>query len=318
MESQPGVGTVFYISLVVDKQDDGRAIKEHRLLDFPTLLISKDASLARAVTHILEFGGILPHSFADLAAAADWLKNSSDEAHALRGIILDHDDLNIIPPTFLEAIEKRGLSKRCVLILMGASEDHPSTRCFNRLFHTVYFASKPPTSRELLNFLNTGPQPPDRQAGRANPPCIQTEDLPVPIEQNPVKVLLADDNLINRQLARIFLNQLGAQVNEAGNGLESVESCRHNRYDLILMDIHMPEMDGLEAAQRIRALHNNPNCDVPIVALTADAMNQERTQYLKAGMNDHLSKPITEAALRQTLEKWCFAPKAASVSADTL
>lgn len=304
VKSQPGVGTVFYVSLVLDKQD--RAVEEHQLLNLPILLISDDTALARAISHILEFGGAQPYRVADLTAAADWLKGSPDDVDALRGIVLDHDDSQIIAPTFLKTVQERELGQHCVLILMGASEDHPGMRCFKEIFRTVYFANKPPTARELLNFLSTRPQPPNSRFTSVDHYYDQEKELPVPTAPSHIRVLLADDNLINRRLARTFLNQLGILVDEASNGLEAVEACRHKNYDLIFMDIHMPEMDGLEATQRIRTLEDNPNSHVPIVALTADAMNQERAQYIKAGMNDHVSKPITETALKQMLEKWCL------------
>jgi CheY-like chemotaxis protein len=80
---------------------------------------------------------------------------------------------------------------------------------------------------------------------------------------------------------------------------------RQQSYDIILMDIHMPELDGLEATRRLRNEADNPNRESPVIAVTADALGGERDQCLAIGMNDHLCKPITEGALQQLLGKWC-------------
>nr|MDQ2695361.1 response regulator [Pseudomonadota bacterium] len=126
------------------------------------------------------------------------------------------------------------------------------------------------------------------------------------------RVLVADDNVINRQLARIFLNQLGVAVDEANNGREALEVCASRYYDLILMDIHMPEMDGCEATRHIRARALNGG--TPVVALTADVLNRDHGRYRAAGINDYLPKPITELALQQTLAKWCPAYQPATAA----
>lgn len=118
------------------------------------------------------------------------------------------------------------------------------------------------------------------------------------------RVLLADDNPVNRRLAAIFLKQLGLLIDEVENGEEAVEACRSTGYDLVLMDVHMPVMDGIEATRQIRALSNNCNARVPIVALTADAMHEERERFLRSGMDDHIAKPITLQALRSLIELW--------------
>jgi CheY-like chemotaxis protein len=242
----------------------------------------------------------------DLATAAEYLAGTREFTGTLRGIVVDFSVLHLNPDIFLAAAQTSVIGRHCALILMGATEDLEPARRFNEAFPTVYFANKPPTGRELLTLLDANPQ--FSSSSDTFPKEGSHDEERVPIFGKAVKarVLLADDNLINRQLARIFLNQLGAQVDEADTGMQAVEACRINHYDLILMDIHMPNMDGLEATRRIRTLEDSANSVVPVIALTADAMNQERAQYLDAGMNDHLSKPITEESLRSILEKWCL------------
>ncbi|MCL2742369.1 MAG: response regulator [Planctomycetaceae bacterium] len=118
------------------------------------------------------------------------------------------------------------------------------------------------------------------------------------------KILLAEDNKINQLVAEGLLNILGVNLTVVDNGRQAVEAVKNNDFDLILMDVQMPEMDGIEATIEIRAL-DKPGIDrLPILAMTANAMNTDYHKSLDAGMNDHLTKPIDPAKLRIALEKW--------------
>lgn len=118
-----------------------------------------------------------------------------------------------------------------------------------------------------------------------------------------VSVLLVEDNPINQMVATEILEMAGIHVFKASNGLEAVDTIKGNVFDVILMDIHMPKMDGLEATKTIRNVLNMN--DLPVIAMTADAMKGDREKYLAAGMNDYVSKPIDTkklfAALRRNL-----------------
>ena len=116
------------------------------------------------------------------------------------------------------------------------------------------------------------------------------------------KVLLTEDNLLNQQMAQELLGDLGLEVMLAGNGKEALNALGENAFDVILMDIQMPEMDGFEATRRIRA--NSNWRGLPIIAMTAHAMQGDREQCLAAGMNDHLPKPIDYQELHKTLSRW--------------
>jgi len=115
-------------------------------------------------------------------------------------------------------------------------------------------------------------------------------------------VLLADDNLVNQEVARELLHSVGLQVDVADTGLRAVNMADRRRYDLILMDMQMPEMDGLQATRAIRAKPRLAN--VPIIAMTANAFSEDREACLDAGMNDHVGKPVEPAALYDTLLRW--------------
>jgi two-component system sensor histidine kinase/response regulator len=115
-------------------------------------------------------------------------------------------------------------------------------------------------------------------------------------------ILAVDDNDINLQVVQEILEDLGLQVSTAADGAQAVDMVRAKRYDLVLMDMQMPVMDGLEATRAIRAFADHGN--LPIVAMTANAMTQDRQRCLDAGMNDFVAKPIEPERLFEVLRQW--------------
>jgi signal transduction histidine kinase/ActR/RegA family two-component response regulator len=123
---------------------------------------------------------------------------------------------------------------------------------------------------------------------------------PAMAERHPLRILLAEDNVVNQKLAMRLLQQLGYRADLAGNGVEAIERIEREPYDVVLMDVQMPEMDGLEASRRITAqwpVGQRPR----IVAMTANAMQGDREECLAAGMDDYVTKPIRVDALVQAL-----------------
>ena len=121
---------------------------------------------------------------------------------------------------------------------------------------------------------------------------------------NKPRVLLAEDNTINQKVAHLMLDKMGYRVDVVSNGHEALDAVAQNDYVAILMDVQMPEMDGLEATRRIRA-EDSParNPQVPIIALTAHALDQDRQRSLDAGMDDHVSKPIDSEIIAKILAR---------------
>ena len=133
-------------------------------------------------------------------------------------------------------------------------------------------------------------------------------DAPVtapPVEGRQLRVLVVDDNEINLRVAAGFLKKLGHSVELTMDGYAAVEAARVELFDLVLMDCHMPLMDGYETTRQIRRL-GTPNGAIPIIAMTA-ADSATRAVCLGAGMNDFLRKPVTKEQLADLLRQWCRA-----------
>ncbi len=175
------------------------------------------------------------------------------------------------------------ISSRLVQMMRGTLEVESAPGRGSRFFFTV---ALPVAARELL----TGPHVDEAALA----------DLPAHCD-----VLLAEDNLINQRLMVRLLERKGARVTVAANGLEALEKHAAQRFDVILMDVQMPEMDGLAATRALRAREAVSGTHTPIVALTAHAMQGDRERCLAAGMDDYLTKPVRpqelELALRRAL-----------------
>ncbi|HEV8039165.1 MAG TPA: ATP-binding protein [Bryobacteraceae bacterium] len=129
---------------------------------------------------------------------------------------------------------------------------------------------------------------------------------PKPAGAHSLHILLAEDNVVNQRLASEFLKRDGHSIVVVADGQQAVTAARDQAFDLVLMDVHMPAMDGLKATAQIRAAENGTGRHLPIVAMTASAMQGDQEKCLEAGMDGYLTKPIDIASLRQTLTK--FAP----------
>jgi CheY-like chemotaxis protein len=127
-------------------------------------------------------------------------------------------------------------------------------------------------------------------AGPAAAPAAAARDI------GPLRILVVEDNQVNQLLATVLLSKAGHRIDIAANGLEALDAVGSRPYDVILMDVQMPEMDGIEATKRIRGMAGKVR-DIPIIAMTANAMKGDRERLLAAGMNDYVSKPIDKGQL---------------------
>ncbi|OOZ42480.1 hypothetical protein BOW52_02985 [Solemya elarraichensis gill symbiont] len=125
---------------------------------------------------------------------------------------------------------------------------------------------------------------------------------------NGARILLVEDNSINQQVAMELLEQMGCEVEMASNGIEAVDMIKHKKFDLVFMDIQMPKMDGLEATRQIRKLKTQADekypSNIPIIAMTAHALVDDHEKSLRAGMNDHITKPLDPGKIMEVLLNW--------------
>ena len=141
---------------------------------------------------------------------------------------------------------------------------------------------------------------------QSGPACPAETGAQTPLDEGwaEARVLLVEDNDINQKVARRLLERLGLRPDSAWNGVEAVEAARETAYDLVFMDIQMPEMDGFIATRHLRQQTGATRNDVPIVAMTAHAMKGDRERCLEAGMNDYISKPVKARELRGVVSRF--------------
>jgi CheY-like chemotaxis protein/HPt (histidine-containing phosphotransfer) domain-containing protein len=164
------------------------------------------------------------------------------------------------------------------------------------------YLTKPARQAELFDSLSAVLAP-EAAAPRSRP--LVTRHAIREMRRGAVRILLAEDNITNQQVAVGILQRLGLRADAVANGAEAVRALESLPYDLVLMDVQMPELDGLAATRAIRtgkAAVLNPG--IPIVAMTAHAMRGDRERCLEAGMNDYIAKPVSIRTLAAVLDKW--------------
>ena len=150
----------------------------------------------------------------------------------------------------------------------------------------------------LLAALATGW---NENTGDDRDPLSNDSQINIPVGDH-LRILLAEDNNVNQRVAIAMLSKGGHEIDIANDGVEALMMASRKQYDVVLMDIQMPNMSGIDATQKIRRLPG-PNSDVPIIAMTANAMVGDRESYLDAGMNDYVSKPIDPNMLSAALTR---------------
>ena len=196
------------------------------------------------------------------------------------------------------------------LVMLTSLDRHGDTPRLAAIGFAAYL-TKPVRTRDLLAAVAKVMSGDPRQWQMDTQPMITRNSLAQEAAQQRFegRVLLVEDNLVNQKVAMRFLERLGCSVDVAHNGAEGVAAAQKNRYDMILMDLQMPVMDGLTATRRIR---ENELSHTPIIALTANAMNGDRERCEAAGMDGYLTKPIEVERLRGALTQFGLALEVAA------
>jgi PAS domain S-box-containing protein len=294
IESEEGNGSVFKFGIpVVPALAMSRAEGPSSKLAGLRALVVDDVEINRRICRgQLEGFGLVVAEAPDAASALATLRCAADPAAAFDLIVIDHHMPETSGPMLGREIRSSWPEIAAKLILMSSSplgrdEDAPVRETFDAVL------IKPVHRHPLLQCL----------ARLFDPQPAATAARALPRQDTGRRILVAEDNLINQRIAVGLLRKAGHEVDIASDGIEAVAAVKSTHYDLVLMDVQMPRCDGLEATRQIRALPP-AQADVPIVAMTAHAMQGAREEYLSAGMNDYVSKPFDPRVFTAMVERW--------------
>lgn len=302
VESTPGKGSIFGFRIKlqtaptdaelpgVDESDQGASLKGKRIL----LLDDQDAGRDALMETLSGFGCEVEWMEPDYNLISDLEQQCQDARHDL--VLVDRQLKGI---NILEALPGiravPGLKNLPCVQMALSNEAHLHEQAENAGCQLLV---KPVTPSALLEALQSA-------LGLESTRKFTKRSKELPDDLTPLaglEVLLVEDTPFNQEIAMEFLQEAGMRIEVAENGQEALDALHNKLYDLVLMDVQMPVMDGFEATRKIR---QNPRyARLPVIAMTANAMKGDRNRCLQAGMNDYVSKPVSQARLYQTLLKW--------------
>jgi PAS domain S-box-containing protein len=304
VESEEGKGSDFWFTVRLGMQTEGaQAVKisPANLNDVRVLIVDDNATSREILNTHMASWGMRPTE----------AENGPDALHALYQALNDDDPFR----TAVIDMQMPGMSGEALGRAINADPSLAGTRMVMltslgergdaRLFEDIGFAAytnKPIRRRELkavLSLVLTEPTPrPIVTRHTAREMLNQFRD-------HKALILVAEDNITNQQVALGILKKLGLKANAVANGAEAMKALSTIPYDLVLMDVQMPVMDGLEATREIRKIESAVlNHGIPIIAMTAHAMQGDKERCLEAGMDDYITKPVDSQALSEILDKW--------------
>ena len=295
VDSAEGRGSTFHVGLPVDELPELGTTSASELAGLRVLVVDDSASARAALGALVGRLGATVSVAASGSEALQILQTARRE-DAFDVLVVDFQMPQRSGLDLLHDAHRRGMAVPPAVLTVASSElslvvAHPHAR------YAPVHLHKPARRQDLVEAI---------RAARAA--AVGGEAVPAPRRTGAgdgaatprggrVRVLLVEDNAVNQMVGAALLERRGFDVVVAGNGREGVEIFQRERFDLVLMDIQMPEMDGFEALAAIRALEEGTGRRTPVVALTAHAMKEDRERCLAAGMDDYLSKPIEAAKL---------------------
>ena len=295
VESQVGLGTTFHFTAEFQISHDQLANRFHleSLSQLPVLIVDDNATNRRILEEMLKSWDLAPVVTDGGVPALAELQRVADEGRPYRLVLLDCMMPGMDGFSLAELIrDNAALDSPTIIMVSSAARPGDTARC--RALGIVRHMTKPVIKSELFDTIvdALGEQVDESE----------TVDADVSTTVGPsLHILLVEDGMINRRVATVFLEQAGHKVSLANNGREAVEVTARQKFDLVLMDVQMPIMDGHEATIHIRKRERETGGHLKIIAMTAAAMKGDREECLEAGMDAYLSKPINQEELFRTI-----------------
>jgi two-component system, sensor histidine kinase and response regulator len=298
VDSQPGRGSTFHFTarLELDEPRLKKPVAPWRTLtDLPVLIVDDNATNRRILEEVFINWRMRPVAADSGAAGLHMLKESLRSDKPFVVVLLDGHMPEMDGFAVAERILRdRRYSDIKVVMLTSAAQPEDVIRC--RKLGVSGYLTKPIKQSELFDVIVSAIGQPIPQRVRASRRRRVSRAA-----QAALQVLLAEDNQVNQLVATRILEKLGNRVTVVSNGREALAAAQSDKFDLIAMDVQMPEMDGLEATRAIRAWEKTTGRHTPIVALTAHAMKGDRERCLAAGMDGYTSKPIRIKELQEEI-----------------
>jgi PAS domain S-box-containing protein len=302
-ESSAGRGATFWFTVPFERVDDG-TLERGAAVHGARILVVDEESVARQVIdqYLLAWGAVAS-STGNAAHALELAKAANARGGPFDAVLVDRNAGGDAYAFIARLRTVVGGDPVPVILISAGEETAADARA--RGFSTV--VRKPIRQGALYDALGNAvrgtvaekPRPPAQHNGATALPAP-----PAPTNGRGVLVLVAEDNPVNRKLALQQMKKLGYVAYAVTDGREAVDAVTHGDYDIVLMDCQMPEMDGFEATREIRRREAQRGGHVPIVAMTANALEGDREACLAAGMDDYLAKPVQLASLRETVERY--------------
>ena len=294
VESVPGLGSAFHFTANLgtgEVRETRRPLEKAQLKDLPVLVVDDNTTNLRILGALLSGWGMKPTLAADGMQALQTLTRALEADQPFPLVLTDANMPAMDGFQLAEEIRKQpALADATIMMLTSAGQRGDAARCCQ--LGLAGYLTKPIREAELLDAIlrATG----STTAG-TTPALVTCRATPEGAKR--LQVLLVEDNAVNQRLASCLLEKQGHSVVTAGNGREALEQTERRIFDLVLMDVQMPVMGGLEATAAIRRREKSSGGHLPIIAMTAHAMQGDRDRCLAAGMDDYVSKPIDSKRL---------------------
>ena len=269
------------------------------------LVVDDNATNLRSLTETLQAWRMRPTPASNPVEAISLLQQAAHAGHPFR-LMLTDARMPVMDGFSLAAQIRQHpeLAATLIVMLTSGGQRGDAARC--RELGIVAYLTKPVRQSELRAAIDAvlGGTTLDENEPPAAP-LVTRHTLREASRTSTMRVLLAEDNAVNQRVALRLLEKHGHAVVVANNGREALSILAHERFDLVLMDVQMPEMDGFEATAKIREQEKNTGRRLPIIAMTAHAMKGDEERCLAAGMDGYISKPINSTGLFALLDKHC-------------